>query len=83
MVDAPKKQLTHQEYLIALALYTMAAQQQRLSDQSAIALAQHLGREGLNDIGHISDELYSPANRTFTKLLELEGFSIAPEKVSP
>lgn len=73
-----KTELTQQEYLAALGLYTLAQQAQRESDRVMIGLAKHLGRDGLNDVGHILDELYSPGSRSFGELLKLEGFTILP-----
>lgn len=75
-----KTELTYQEYLAALGLYTLAQQAQRQSDAAVIALAKHLGMgDDINSVGHISDELYSPGNRNFDELLRLEGFTVLPE----
>lgn len=75
-----KKEITHRQYLAALGLYTLAQQAQRQSDAAMIALAKHLGMgDSINDVGHISDELYSPGNRNFDYLLKLEGFTVLSE----
>lgn len=73
-----KTTLTRQEYLIALALFTLGQQAYAKGIEGEEALVKVLGRDDRSDLGHLSDEMYSP-DKGFDKALELEGFTVLPE----
>jgi hypothetical protein len=80
MTDTPKT-LTRDDYLRALALYTVAMQDYRKCRQFEHALAHLLGRKDNNDLGHIGDFLYNEQDN-FDEALRREGFAI-PDLIEP
>lgn len=73
-----KTELTSQEYLMALGLFTLGQKSYMKGCEYEDGLAAVLGREGRNDIGHLSDAIYS-SDPTFDEALKREGFTVLPE----
>lgn len=69
------KTITRSTYLQALGLFTLATTHMRRVDESREELMRLLGIE---DNGHIDDEIYSPQHG-FDKALDLEGVKVEPE----
>lgn len=75
--------ITHDTYMKALALFTLANDHAVQSTQYADGLTSLLGYDE-RYAGHISDEIYSGGQRTsvaaFNKALEKEGIKVAAQK---
>jgi hypothetical protein len=74
MTDTPKT-INRSTYLQALGLYTLASIHRAKVDDAREELLRLLGVE---NNGHIDDEIYSP-NRGFDEALKLEGFTVADD----
>ena len=71
-----KTQLTAQEYIVALGLFTIARQNYERAKMAEKALGEHLGyKDGDVYLGCISDELYN-LTCDFNAGLEHEGFVV-------
>jgi hypothetical protein len=70
------KTISHQTYLQALGLFTLAYQRVQVGQFAEKELLKLLGVE---DLSHVSDELYGKGG-DFDAALEREGIIVAPKR---
>jgi hypothetical protein len=72
------KQITQDERLKLLGLFTLATNYYRLSREAEFAMNRALGKDA-NNQGHLSDAIYQDAHRVedFDEALKNEGFEVA------
>lgn len=72
------KTISHDDYLKAKALFTIASEHAREAEKFEATMARLLGADPMS-AGHVSDDIWSP-QFGFEEALKLSGFQVEPEQ---
>lgn len=72
-------EVSRHDYLVVLALFTLARQANEECNKARRAMAKVLGREEPNDLGHVDDAVYTEGGGNLDEALKRESFTVLPE----